>query len=458
MKYFMLGMSVGIRRSVTSLPHMWLPSLLWTSSRSLKFSLALLLGSMILAPAHEHAHGATTEAHSKLLSSEPLSSDTLSAASPSWLAEIWHVMTFQGGYNTNVVITSTILLGIAAGIVGVFALLRKRSLVSDAVAHATLPGITTAFITATLLGMDGRTLPVLLSGAAISGVLSIIVIHLLSRWTRLREDAIIGIVLSVFFGAGTVMLSVIQTMPQGNSAGLMDFIFGQTAAMLQRDAFLMAGLAVTIIASSILFFKELCLCCFNTHYARVTGWPTTVIDMLIMSLMVLVTVAGLQAVGLMLVIALLIIPAVAARFWSEHLKHLVVIAAIMGGLAGYGGSVVSALHPGQPTGAIIVLICGVIFILSWMVAPQRGMIADLIRRSRIGCSVARDQLLAEAARHYLHDANNVSKYTEKHVNKFVINQAVAKSLQQRYRWNYLTFHAIGRHLKKHGYGEASPTA
>jgi manganese/zinc/iron transport system permease protein len=307
------------------------------------------------------------------------------------VGEVARVMTFGGGYNTNVVLGATTLLGIAAGIVGVFALLRKRSLMSDALSHATLPGIALAFIAATLLGASGRTLPWLLVGATVSGVVGVLCVQWLLRVPRVHEDAAIGIVLSVFFGAGAVLVSVIQRMP--GAGGVDGFIFGQAAAMSPFDAKLMAAIAIAAVLAAALLLKEMAIVCFNDGFARVDGWPVTFIDLLMMGLVVIVTVAGLQAVGLIMVVALLIIPAVAARFWTERLWLLVLLAGVIGGLSGYLGSVTSALLPRKPAGAVIVLVAGGVFALSMLLAPRRGVVAAVVRRARLRLKIAADHVV-----------------------------------------------------------------
>ena len=276
---------------------------------------------------------------------------------------------------------------------GVFALLRKRSLMADALSHATLPGIGLAFIVATLMGVQGRSLPVLLLGATVTGVLGVLCIQWLLRHTRLHEDAAIGLVLSIFFGAGAVVLSVIQTMRTGNAAGLNHFIYGQTAAMSLTDAAIMGGIALAAVLAAALLLKEFAMVCFNDAFAKVDGWPVSLIDLLMMSLVVVVTVAGLQAVGLILVVAMLIIPAVAARFWTERLWMLVFLAAVIGGLSGYLGSVTSALLPRKPAGAVIVLVSGGLFLVSMLAAPSRGVVAAILRRMRLRLGIAADHVL-----------------------------------------------------------------
>jgi manganese/zinc/iron transport system permease protein len=304
------------------------------------------------------------------------------------------------GFNTLVVVVGTMLLGIAAGIVGVFALLRKRSLTADAMAHATLPGIGLAFIVATALGAQGRTLPVLLAGAVITGVVGMWCIHWLVRRTRVREDAAIAIVLSVFFGAGVVVLSVVQGMRTGNAAGVHAFIYGQTAAMRLGDAALLAGLALGSALVAGLVMKELTVVCFDDAFARVDGWPVGVLDGVMTALIVVVTVAGLQSVGLILVVAMVVIPAAAARFWTDRAGAMVVVAGALGGLSGLGGSIVSASMPRAPAGAVIVLVAGAVFLVSMVCAPRRGAGAMVVRRVRHEARLASEHVLEAAHAHH----------------------------------------------------------
>lgn len=320
----------------------------------------------------------------------------MTAAGAGWAGELLETLTLRAGFNTTTVIVGTTLLGVASGVVGTFALLRKRSLVADALSHATLPGIAIAFLTAAALGINGRSLPVLLTGAAVTGVLGVLCVQWLLRWTRLREDAAIGIVLSTFFGAGVVLLSYIQKNAGANAAGLNAFIYGQTAAMRVPDAALMAGIAALSIACSLAFLKEFALVSFDDVFARVDGWAVARIDLVMMALVVLVTVAGLQAVGLILVIALLIIPPVAARFWTDRMRTLVLLSGVMGGACGYIGSVASSMLPRKPAGAVIVLTAGAVFLLSMAFAPRRGAIAAGFRRARRRIRIDADHVLETA--------------------------------------------------------------
>ncbi|HQH29212.1 MAG TPA: iron chelate uptake ABC transporter family permease subunit, partial [Oligoflexia bacterium] len=230
-------------------------------------------------------------------------------------------------------------------------------------------------------------------GGAGTGILAVYTVHLISRHTRLPEDAAIGAVLSVFFGVGVLLLSIIQSLGTGAEGGLHHFIYGQTAAMSINDAKLTALLALFSAAAALLLLKEFRLLCFDPVFALVQGWPVALLDLLMMALVVLVTVTGLQSVGIILVIALLIIPPAAARFWGEKLSFLLLLSAFIGGLSGYLGAGISALLPRMPAGAIIVLVSSGVFLLSFLFAPRRGLVAALIRRLSIRLRVTSEHIL-----------------------------------------------------------------
>jgi manganese/zinc/iron transport system permease protein len=303
----------------------------------------------------------------------------------------WRVVTLQD-YNTRIVVTGTMLLGLAAGMIGSFALLRKRALMGDALSHATLPGICIAFMAGQSFGFSGRSLPLLLAGAAISGLCGALSILVIRNLTRLKEDTALGIVLSVFFGAGVVLLSMIQ-QSSGHSAGLESFIYGKTASMIASDAWLIgiAGLGCVIVIS--LIFKELTLLCFDEAFAAAIGFPVLFIDAILMSLVVVITIIGLQAVGLVLMIAMLVIPAAAARFWSDDIRLMTLVSAGLGGASGLTGSAISAIFPKLPSGAMIVLVCSSFFFISMLTGPSRGLVVRFFRRWALNRAVNRQHLL-----------------------------------------------------------------
>ncbi len=323
------------------------------------------------------------------------------------LAESWADVLLLRDYNTRIVVLGTTILGIAAGVVGTFAYLRKRAMVGDALSHATLPGIALAFLLT-----SQKQLPVLLAGAALTGILGVLCVLALRRFPRIREDAAIGIVLSVFFGAGVVLMTILQKARTGNQAGLNRFIYGTSAGMIARDAELILLAAAAVVFCAALFYKELRIVCFDQDYAASLGRPVLLIDLVMMGLLVLTTVVGLQAVGLILVVALLIIPAAAARFWTEQLLPMILIAALVGAASGYVGSCLSARYPNTPTGAVIVLCAGGLFLVSMSFAPRRGVIADLLSRVALRRKIAYQNLLRALAEHEELSGEHVPASTE----------------------------------------------
>lgn len=295
---------------------------------------------------------------------------------------LWDALTLQLGYNATLVAIGATLLGISAGVTGTFLILRKRALVSDAISHATLPGVCLAFMALVAFGGDGRNLIGLLVGSAISAWVGLLCMNWLTRHTRLAEDAAIGAVLSVFFGFGVVLLTVIQTMGVGRQAGLEGFLLGSTAGMLWADALVIAiGGAATLLLVMIIR-RPMTMVAFDPEYAAARGLPVHRIDLAMMGLVMAVTVVGLKIVGLILIVALLIIPPVTARFWTERSDRVVLLAGISGGLAGFLGAGISASAPNLPTGPIIVLVSFGSFALSLLFAPVRGVLAAVLRHLR----------------------------------------------------------------------------
>ncbi|MEY1556700.1 metal ABC transporter permease [Yoonia sp. R2331] len=317
----------------------------------------------------------------------------------------FEALLLQAGYNAALVAIGAALLGFAAGSSGTFLFLRKRALVSDAVAHATLPGVGIAFIVMVSLGGDGRSLIGLLLGSAITAWIGLLLIEWIVRHTRLAEDAAIGAVLGVFFGVGIVLLTIIQSMSAGRQAGLEGFLLGSTAGMLFQDAVVIAiGGSIAVLATW-LMRRPMTLVAFDSDYAAAMGYDVRRIDLLMMGLVMGVTVIGLKLVGLILIVAMLIIPAVTARFWTERSGNVIWIAGVVGGASGYLGAVISASAPALPTGPIIVLVAAAVFVFSLLFAPVRGVLAAVIRHRQFQARVHRRQgLLALAAQHPIREA------------------------------------------------------
>lgn len=312
---------------------------------------------------------------------------------PTW-QEIGRVVRLSDA-NTRWVVGGVTMLGLAAGIVGTFLLLRKRALTADVLAHATFPGVTLAFMMTVAIGASGKSMLTLLIGATVFGVIGMLCILLIRNTTRLKDDAAMAIVLSVFFGLGAAMIGLIQNMPVGSAAGLQTFIFGKAATMLASDAMLMFWAVLGVAIMSILLFKELSLICFDAQYAAAQGWPIVRLDLALMGLVVAVTVLGLQSVGLLLVVALLIIPPAAARFWSDRLLTMTILSAITGLLSGYFGATISALVGRMPTGPIIVIVAAVVFVISMVMGTKRGVIAHAAHQARFRARTRRHHLLRD---------------------------------------------------------------
>ena len=312
--------------------------------------------------------------------------------SQSFSADIVQVLSLRD-YNTRLVVLSTTVLGIAAGLIGTFLLLRKRSLMGDALSHATLPGIVLAFMLMVAMGGSGKFLPGLLAGAAVFGLIGFGCVLLIKGTTRLKDDAAMGIVLSVFFGLGIALLGMVQDMPQGNAAGLESFITGKTASMVYNDFVLIVSVACVVAVACVVLFKEFTLLCFDEGFAGAQGWPVVRLDILLLVLVTAVTVIGLQAVGLILIIALLIIPPAAARFWTYNLRRLLGVAAMIGAVSGWLGASLSALVPRLPAGAVIVIVSAIVFMFSMFFGTTRGVWVRMLAHHRLTRKVGRQHLL-----------------------------------------------------------------
>lgn len=293
-----------------------------------------------------------------------------------------------GDANVRWVLAGTVLLGFSSGVLGCFALLRRRSLLGDAVAHAALPGVCVAFLLT-----QTRELAPLLVGALVAGLLGGLCVQVVVRNTKLREDAALGLVLSVFFGVGIFLLTMIQHSGAGNQAGLDKYVFGQAASLVGRDVRVMAVCAALVCVVSIAFFKELKLLCFDAGFATGLGFSPRALDVLLTTLIVFAVVIGLQAVGVVLMAALLIIPAAAARLWTDRLGLMVVLAGAFGAISGAAGTWMSLQAERLPTGPLIVIACSVLFGVSLLLAPRRGILPRVLRFVRLRRRVARENVL-----------------------------------------------------------------
>lgn len=282
-------------------------------------------------------------------------------------------------HNTLVVACGVAAVGFAAGVVGCFAVLRRRALAGDAAAHATLLGVAVAF----LASGGRRDLPVLLAGAMVAAVAALGVLVLIRAWTRTRDDAATAIVLGVSFGAGVALLSAITSHGVPGSAGLEQFLLGHTAGLTVSDATILGTMAVAVVTLVTLFVRVATLVAFDPAFAAAAGWPVTFVDYALVSLVAVMVVVGLPAAGVVLVTALVVIPPVAARQWTDRVAIMLPLAGAIGLVAALAGVAVSAVVPRMPTGPLVVLAAAALLALSLLLAPTRGWLARRMGDRRV---------------------------------------------------------------------------
>ena len=277
--------------------------------------------------------------------------------------------------NARIVTWGTMFIGLSAAVVGSFAFLRKRALVGDAIAHAILPGIALSFMITRL-----KEPFVLMAGALVSGWLAMLLIEAIAKNSKLKPDTSIGLILSVFFGIGIMLLTSIQHSGAGNQAGLDQFLFGKAAAMRYEDLkaySLVAGILLLVV---ILLYKEFKIISFNPDFAKISGLPVKSLQFVLSSITVLAIATGIQAVGVVLMAALLITPSAAARAWTEKLWVMLLLAGAIGAFSGWVGSYISFTAPQMPTGPWIVMSLSALALLSLFFAPHRGLVSRLMRQ------------------------------------------------------------------------------
>ena len=277
-------------------------------------------------------------------------------------------------YTLRTITLGTAVLGAICGMLGSFAVLRKQSLLGDAISHAALPGIALAFL---ITGAKDSN--ILLIGALVSGLIGTFWIRGIITKTHLKTDTALGLILSLFFGFGMLLLTFIQKQPNANQAGLDKYLFGQAATLLEKDVFLMMIVTGICLVILLLFWKEFKMLLFDADYTKTLGFNTRFIDILITFFIVLAIVLGLQTVGVILMSAMLLAPAAAARQWTNRLSTMVVLAAIFGAFSGVFGTAISASQNNLSTGPVIVLVAAVFVLFSFIFSPGRGLLFREIR-------------------------------------------------------------------------------
>jgi manganese/zinc/iron transport system permease protein len=301
-------------------------------------------------------------------------------------------------YTLRVVAAGAAVLGVVGGALGTLAVLRRQALLGDAISHAALPGVALAY-----LATGGKGSLVLMAGAALAGFAGTLLVSAAVRTTRVKGDAALGIVLSVFFGLGLVLLTYIQGRPDASQAGLDRFLFGQAATLLREDVVAMALLGAGALALLALAWNGFKLLAFDPDFGASIGFRMRVLDVLLTALLVVAIVVGLQTVGVVLMAAMVVAPAAAARQWTDRLGTMTVLAAALGALAGVTGAVASAEVERLPAGPSIVLAATLVVVVSLLAAPRRGLAARAWRRrrarARLGLRAVLDGLAALERQH-----------------------------------------------------------
>ncbi len=290
--------------------------------------------------------------------------------------------------NVRYVVLGSILLTSSSAIVGSFTFLKKKALVGDAVAHAVLPGVCLAFL------LHGTKNPfILIAGAFATGWLSLVLIDIIVAKSKLKEDTAIGLILSVFFGIGILLLTMIQHSGNAAQSGLDQFLFGKAASLVGQDLWAFAAVAITLIIVVAMFFKEFTIISFDENFAKSIGFPVRALELVLTTLTVLAVVVGIQAVGVVLMAAMLITPPAAARFWTDKIRTMIILAAIFGSLSGLTGAYISYIAPAMPTGPWIVVVITSIAFVSFFFAPVKGILYKLLRQRRIKNMMEEENIL-----------------------------------------------------------------
>ncbi|MBV11542.1 metal ABC transporter permease [Rubinisphaera sp.] len=280
-------------------------------------------------------------------------------------------------YNTAIVLLGTALVGATCGIIGTFAVLRKRALTGDALAHASLPGVCVGYYLA-----GGQNLALQFAGAFLTGLLAVWIIRVLPRISKTRTETAVAGVLSVFFGAGIVLSRLIQNSGKfGGRAGFDAFLFGSPGSLLERDVYLIGGACLLTVVIIALTFRLSVGVTFDAEFLSVQGLPTNRVDWLQLLLLTTTIVVGLPAIGVVMIVALIITPAVTARLWSDRFYQILLISAGIGAGASAVGALLSSLDTRIPAGASTVLVCTACYLISLGIRQFARTFHDLERIS-----------------------------------------------------------------------------
>ena len=270
-----------------------------------------------------------------------------------------------------------VLVGLTCGVLGTFMVLRRLSLMGDALGHAALPGVGIAFLI-----VQTKSMGPILFGATSTALLAALTVGYISRNTRTYPDAALGMVLASFFGLGVVVLSYVQNTTTAAKSGLTDFLFGNAAAIKPEELYLLAAILVVTLAAVTLLYRPLQVMSFDSALADAMGLPTRWLHYGMMTLVAMTIVASIQSVGVVLVAAMLITPASAAYLLTDRLHIMIGISAFIGALSGFLGTFVSYLFAGFSSGPSMVIVASLIFAFVFFFAPGRGQVAIALKHRR----------------------------------------------------------------------------
>lgn len=277
---------------------------------------------------------------------------------------------------------AAILLGVICGLLGSFVVVRRIALTGDMLSHAVLPGVV-----AGLAWNETRNPLWVLLAAVAAGVIGTLVMNRIVRHTRLKPDAALALVLSVFFAIGIAMISRLQP------AGVQAFLYGQVAAIDQRDLMLLVGVTAVTVTLVPLTFRALGLVSFDASFARLLGFPVKGFEVAFFLLLSVVIVIAMQAVGVVLVTAMLVTPAAAARFCTHSLAKTAAISCVIGAAGGASGVWISSTAANLPTGPLMALATTAIFGAAAILGPRTGYLPTLLRRRRESQRIAGEDIL-----------------------------------------------------------------
>lgn len=305
---------------------------------------------------------------------------------------------FNNNYTMIIVVLGTVLLGVASGTIGTISILQKKALLGDALSHATLPGVVLAF-----MFTGYKDIEILLFGAIIAAFVSVVLMDVMIKYTKVKNDAALALVLAGFFGLGQVFLVSVQSSGNASQAGLDKFIFGQAATILRSDVYLLGVIALAMVILLLLFWKEIKHYVFNHEHFQTLGFSSKIMNILILSLIIIVVVIGIRTVGVILMSALLVAPGVAARQWTNKLSINVFLAGIFGLISGALGAYISAVNSAFPTGPIVVVFLSFFVVISILFSPKRGLVYQLIQEKKY-----REKMIKYKPLIHLYSGNEIS--------------------------------------------------